>query len=729
VSEYEKFLASKRIVAEKCGRDVRDDDIHPKLYDFQRAITRWAIQCGRAAIFADCGLGKSFMQIEWSRLAAPNGTALILAPLAVSAQTIREGAKLGVEIARVRDASNLRPGLSIANYEIAHKFVGASGIDALVIDESSILKSFDGSTRKLLCEGFAHVPWRLACTATPCPNDIAELANHCEFLGIMKREEMLASFFVHDDDGWRLRGHATKAFYRWMASWAMAIRSPDDIGFDGSQFVLPQLNIRDVVVKTTWRKDGELFAGALKGIADRAKVRRASAMDRVDTVARICSSAPGFVVVWCGLNEESAAVSAAVPGAVEVRGDMAPEDKESAILDFVDGRARVLVTKPRIAGFGMNFQHASTCVFMGLSDSYEQYYQAIRRCWRYGQKRNVDAVIVVSDHEVGIVDNVRSKEAEASAMMRGLVDAMRDYERNEIGGGHGEADTIDRSEWSGRMWSLRCGDCCEEMRRVEDGSVGLSVFSPPFISLYTYTATERDIGNSSSPREFFEHFGFIVREILRATMPGRNCCVHVAQVPALQCRDGYIGLKDFRGDVIRAFTGAGWIFHGECCIDKDPQAQAIRTKSKSLLFVQMKKDSAWSRPAIADFVLVFRKPGENPSPVKPDITNEQWIEWARPIWYGISESDTLNVAKAKGAEDDRHICPLQLGVIERCVRLWSNPGDLVLSPFAGIGSEGYEAVRLGRRFVGIELKPLYARTAARNLAAGEHSLSIGRLFT
>jgi DNA modification methylase len=282
--------------------------------------------------------------------------------------------------------------------------------------------------------------------------------------------------------------------------------------------------------------------------------------------------------------------------------------------------------------------------------------------------------------------------------------------------------------YTGDGWTLEHGDCVERIANVGDNSVGLSVYSPPFLSLYTYSATERDMGNCSTKEEFFEHFGFLIRELLRVTKPGRLTCCHVAQVAAMLERDGYIGLKDFRGDTIRAFESNGWVYHGEVCIDKDPQAQAIRTKAKGLLFVQMRKDSSWSRPAMADYITVFRKPGENTVPIQPDITNDQWIEWARPIWYGIRESDTLHVAEARGEDDERHICPLQLGTIERCIRLWSNPGELVLSPFAGIGSEGYESIRLGRRFIGFELKERYAEVAVKNLQAAERANDQGSLF-
>lgn len=283
--------------------------------------------------------------------------------------------------------------------------------------------------------------------------------------------------------------------------------------------------------------------------------------------------------------------------------------------------------------------------------------------------------------------------------------------------------------YAGDGWTLTNGDSCEELPKLDADSVDLSVYSPPFSSLYTYSASERDIGNSASQSEFLEHFGYVIRELLRVTKPGRNTCCHIAQLAAQKAKDGFIGIIDIRGAIISAFQAEGWIYHGEVCIDKDPQAQAIRTHSKGLLFVQLRKDASWLRPALADYILVFRKPGDNAVPIQPDITNEDWIEWARPIWYGIRETDTLNTAVAKANDDERHICPLQLGTIERCVRLWSNPGELILSPFAGIGSEGYEVIRLGRRFVGVELKPEYATVAARNLALAETLRTQGQLFS
>lgn len=718
MNQYETFLHTKRLVAQSSGLVVVDGDIHGLLFPFQRDLVRWSIRKGRAALFCDTGLGKTFMQLEWARLIGER--TLIAAPLSVARQTVREAAKIGISVHYSRSASDIHDGINITNYEMLDRF-DPSAFGAVVLDESSILKSLDGKTRGRLIDMFRSTPYRLCCTATPAPNDISEIANHAEFLGVMTRAEMLASFFVHDDDGWRLKGHAETPFYRWLASWGMSIRLPSDIGYDDDGYILPPLEIRPLFIDVPFVPDDALFFTGLKGVGDRAKIRKGTIRDRVSAVADLVNGNDDQWIVWCGLNDESTSASQMIDGAVEVRGDQTPEEKTNAIEAFQDGAIRVLVTKPKIAGMGMNFQNCSNMAFVGLSDSWESYYQSIRRCWRFGQTKPVTAHIVLSDLERGIYDNVMNKEREASKMADRLIEHIREFEKEEISG---QDDKFEYNEdtTTGKNYTLMLGDSAERLREITSDIVGLSVFSPPFMSLYTYSPTERDLGNCKDRDEFFTHFRFIIDELLRITMPGRLCCVHVAQVPAMLCRDGYIGIKDFRGDTIQAFTDAGWYHHGEVCIDKDPQAQAIRTKSKALLFTQLHKDSSWSRPALSDFILVFRKPGENPKPVHPDISNDEWIEWARPIWYGIRESDTLQYTTARENEDERHICPLQLGTIERCIRLWSNEGDIVCSPFAGIGSEGYQAIKLGRRFVGCELKQSYYNQAKRNLDDAQSTL-------
>ncbi len=723
-NDYAAFLVGKIVSAPAAGPVVRPDDIHEMLFPFQRDLTRWSIRKGRAAIFADTGLGKTFMQAEWARLVT-SGNTLIVAPLSVARQTVRECRKIGLGIVYSR-AGEVHP-LTITNYEMIDQF-DAAKFDAVVLDESSILKSLNGKTRERLIAMFSQTRFRLCCTATPAPNDIAEIANHAEFLGIMSRNNMLATFFVHDDDGWRLKRHAHQAFYRWLASWGMSIRKPSDLGYDDDGYNLPPLNIIPQFVDTDAKPDGKLFFTGLKGITERSEIRKKTLDDRVLATADMVNDSDDQWIIWCGLNDEAKAVCNHIPDAVEVSGNMATDDKAGRIERFQDGAIRVLVTKPKIAGFGLNFQNCHNMAFVGLSDSWESYYQCIRRCYRFGQVSPVDAHIILSDIEQPIFTNVMRKEREAHKMSDELIENIQEFEKEEIGGSEHDF-TYATGEASGDAWDLKLGDSVERIREVADSSVGLSVFSPPFMSLYTYSPTERDIGNSKDEAEFFGHFGYLIDELLRITQDGRNCCVHVSQVPAMLVRDGWIGMKDFRGKTINAFVDRGWIYHGEVCIDKDPQAQAIRTKSKSLMFTQLKKDSSWLRPALADFILVFRKPGTNAAPIKPDITNEDWIEWARPIWYGISETETLNVAEGRDQKDERHICPLQLGTIERCIRLWSNPGDLVCSPFAGIGSEGYQAIKFNRRFWGCELKQSYFSAAVKNLKRAESAQSQPSLFT
>lgn len=721
--DYEAFLASKARVMQPTGPMVQDADIHPMLFKFQRDLTRWAVRKGRAAIFADTGLGKTMMQLEWARLTG--GRCLILAPLSVARQTVREAAKIETSCHYTRTGLDIGEGINITNYEMIEHF-DADAFDAVVLDESSILKSLDGKTRKRLTEMFAATPARLCCTATPAPNDIAEIANHAEFLGIMSRVEMLSAYFVHDDEGWRLKGHAETAFFKWLASWGMSIRKPSDIGYDDNGFVLPPLNVIPNILDTDAAPDGALFYTGLRGIQDRSIVRRKTAAERIEHAATLAASSSDQWIMWCGLNEEATTLAASIEGAVNVEGSETPEAKASKIEAFQDGAIRVLVTKPRIAGFGMNFQNCHHMAFVGLNDSWEAYYQCIRRCWRFGQQSPVDVHVIVTTAEEAIYRNVLRKEEEAARMSEGLIEHVRVFEKDEISGDSREFDYSEDTV-SKDQYKIMLGDSCVRLGEVSDNSVDLSVYSPPFQSLYCYSPTDRDMGNSADAAQFFEHYGFIIRHLLRVTKPGRNTCVHVAQIPTTIVRDGVIGMRDFRGDVIRAYIDAGWTFHGEVTIDKDPQAQAIRTHSKGLLFVQLRKDASWLRPAMADYILVFRKPGDNTIPIQPDITNDEWIEWARPIWYGIRESDTLNARAARTEKDERHICPLQLGTIERCIRLWSNKGDTVLSPFMGIGSEGYVAIQHGRRFIGCELKPEYFAEARKNIETACH-IGQGSLF-
>lgn len=760
--DYKGFLARKAFVYAGNGIEVDRSAIHPFLKPFQVDLTLWALRKGRAAIFADTGLGKTYMEAEWAKhICQYTGLpVLIIAPLGVARQTVRLACNIDLEVTYVRDQSEVTEGVNITNYEMLDHFDPAA-FAGVVLDESSILKNLAGKTRQKLTAMFADTPYRLCGTATPAPNDDAEIGRHAEFLGIMSHVEMQATFFVHREpkdavtgqkkknarQQWNLRRHAEEKFYRWMASWGMFVRKPSDLGYSDDGYNLPPLNIQPVYVEAAYKPDDQLFFTGLSGIGDRARVRQATVSARVPMAAEMVNNSEEQWIVWCGLNAEADEITALVPDAVNVQGSDAVDAKSNAFEAFQDGRIRVLVTKPSIAGFGLNFQNAHNMAFVGLSDSWEDYYQCIRREYRFGQQYPVNAYIVLADIEDQIYANIMRKEEQARTMAAKLIDHVQRYEVAELS--H-DADikgwTYQTGDAKGTDWRFLLGDSVERLGELADNSIDLSVFSPPFQSLYTYSPTERDLGNSRDAGQFNEHFGYIIDDLFRVIKPGRICAVHVADVPAMMVRDGYIGMKDFSGDVIRLFQERGWIFDARIPIDKNQQAQSIRTHSKALTMAQLHRDRSWLRPAMPDYILKFRKPGDNPVPVVGGMTGDEWIELANPTWpnehdraaewgawatwYGIQESDTLQGWQAaRGNDDERHICPLQLGTIERCIRLWTNPGELVLDPFGGIASTGDQAIRLARRFVGIELKPEYWQVGVRNLKQAEADMNTVDLFS
>jgi hypothetical protein len=748
---YAELIAAREeaLLARGCG--IEPDALAAHLFGFQDFATRWALKRGRAAIFAGTGLGKTLIEMEWARQVG--GEILLFAPLAVGRQIMRMAEQFDAGPARVvSDGSEVEPGLNIANYERLHRFT-PDGLSGLVLDESSILKAFDGKTRRELTEFGLQVDMRMACTATPAPNDYEELGQHAEFLGVLTAREMLALYFTQDGNTttrWRLKGHARQPFWRWVSSWALAFTSPADLGYhdEAERFVLPPLRTVPVVVAA---KDphvtGTLFAGEAQTLQERQAARRNTTAERVAAAAALVAAEPDEQwLLWCDLNVESDALANAIPGAVEVKGSDSQDHKVDSVLGFADGTVRVLVSKPSICGFGLNFQGCARMAFVGLSDSFERYHQAVKRCHRFGQTREVVAYVVTADAEGAVVRNIERKERQMTEMMAELVANV-----GRTGEHIAKRTARDHDMAEGDGWRLMLGDCVERIAgkiltgpdrgqsipgRVEDESIGLCVFSPPFPSMYVYTDDPRDMGNVADVEDMIEQFSYLVPELYRVLMPGRSVAIHLAQAQTKK-RDGLeIGLRDFRGATIDVMTRGGFTFYGEATIDKDPQVKAVRTKDRGLLFKSLANDSSMMRMAQADYLLQFRKPGDNPQPIRAGIsakygnddgwiTPEEWIEWAAPVWYragpgypgGIRETDTLNVAIARDGQDERHLCPLQRGVIERVVKLWSAPGDRVLSPFGGVGSEGDGALRLGREFVAVELKRSYWETACRNLDA------------
>lgn len=428
---YADFLASKQRRTVVTGCDVSTADVHTWLHAWQAEVVAWAVRRGRAAIWADTGLGKTAMQLEWARLSG--NRSLIVAPLAVCEQTVREAAKLDIGARYVRSGSEVTgPGIWVTNYEMATRFAPEL-FDAVVLDEASILKAHDGKTRTALIEHFASVRCRLSCTATPAPNDMEELTNQAEFLGVMPRVEMLAAYFIHDDEGWRVKGHARGPLFRWMSSWAVALRRPSDLGYPDDDYDLPGLAIVPHLLPVDAVPDGQLFATDLGGVGGRASIRRQTLDARVETAAKLVHGEPDEPwLLWCGLNAEADALARELPDAVNVPGWWSPEAKAETLLAFADGQIPQLITKPQIAGFGLNFQRCARMAFVGLSDSWEAYYQCIRRCHRYGQTRPVQAHIVLSDLESQIAANVARKEREASSIASSLVAAMHTEHTLEV---------------------------------------------------------------------------------------------------------------------------------------------------------------------------------------------------------------------------------------------------------------------------------------------------------
>jgi len=753
VSDYARFLESKRYKLDSRGIEVEPSSVHPTLFPFQRDIVIWALKKGRGAVFLDTGLGKTFIQLEWARLLGEK--TLIIAPLSVARQTCREATKIDLRVEYVRGQAEVGAhSLYITNYEMVDQF-DLDLFGAIVLDESSILKAIGGKTRRKLTEAAQGVKYRLCCTATPAPNDYVELGNHAEFLGVCTRAEMLAMFFVNANKEhtffnngkayrkkgtnkggteWRLKHHGEQAFFRWLATWAITMTLPSDLGYDDEGFILPPLTIEPVFVRADYKPEDQLFFTHLKGIQDRAKIRRKTLPARLEKLTELVGKNGDQWIVWTGLAEESKRATEALGiGAVEVKGNDSPDYKATTFEEFQDGDHRILVTKPRIGGFGMNFQNAHNMAFLGMNDSWEAYYQCVRRQWRYGQTEPVNVWLILSDIEAEIYYNVMRKDAMATRLRRELVATIRSFELEELGKMEPQKEEYREATFTGANWTAMLGDSATRLGEIADDSIDLSVYSPPFADLYTYSATERDLGNNRTSAQFFEHYSYIISEVLRVTKPGRLTCVHVSDIPAMAQKDGYIGIKDFPGDVIRAYEQGGWVFVGRAFVQKNPQAQAIRTKSKALLFVQLRKDSTDSRPALIDQILLFKKSGDNEVPINPvangEMDNELWIEWAHGIWLGIQETDTLQYSPARVADDEKHICPLQLGTIERCIKLYSNPGETVLTMFMGIGSEVYQAVRFGRKAIGIELKESYFLVAVKNLKRAEAEANQADLFS
>ncbi|MGI5854928.1 MAG: SNF2-related protein [Candidatus Merdivicinus sp.] len=437
--DYLTFLQSKEFRAADAGFEAKN--LNPHLFEYERDVTLWALRKGKAALFEDCGLGKTIQQLAWAEKVAEHTgkSVLIVAPLSVAHQTVKEAEKFGIRAAYATDGYDCSTvGIYTTNYERIEKF-DAGEFAGVVLDESSILKDYTSSTKQMLVEKFRETPYKLCCTATPSPNDWMELGNHAEFLGVMTRTEMLATYFVHDGGDtskWRLKGHAQEAFFRWVASWACCMTKPSDLGYEMLGFDLPELRIHEIICKSREIEDEDgqvrMLPQTAMSLNERRKARRDSLNDRVMAAAEIANREESQCLIWCDLNAESGMLAASIRGAKEVKGADSTDYKVDTMNDFTAGALKCLVSKPSIAGWGMNWQQCNRMIFVGLSDSFEAYYQAVRRCWRYGQKQPVDVYIIISDTEGAVKANIERKQADAIRLTGELVKYTRDILQTDI---------------------------------------------------------------------------------------------------------------------------------------------------------------------------------------------------------------------------------------------------------------------------------------------------------
>lgn len=706
---YQEFLQTKQKTHIESGFEVQDSELNQNLFEFQRFIVKRALKAGKYAIFADCGLGKTLMQLSWAEQVA-NHTGkpvLILSPLAVKGQTLNEAEKFGINMANI----------DINNYEQIDN-IDCSKYSGIVLDESSIIKNYSGAIKILILQSFEKTPYKLACTATPSPNDELEIGNHAEFLNIMSSQDMRAMYFTTDKelikgDKYRLKKYAEKDFYKWISTWAIMISKPSDLGFLDTGYSLPSLQYIEKQIKTENRDNGLLFNSVSVSATNFNDELRLTKIERLSEVVNIVNNSTENFIIWIKQNEEGEYLKSMIPEAVEVKGSDTVEYKEKNLLGFAQNKFRVLITKSKIAQFGLNFQNCHNQIFASLDFSFESLYQSIRRSHRFGQKNRVNIYLITTDTMTNVINSINDKEAKFIKMQDEMRLAILQNTEKAI------TENIKGKITKTNNFTLVLGDCVEEVAKLPSNSIDYSFFSPPFGALYVFSNDPKDMSNVKNNDEFLSHFKFLVSDLLRVIKEGRLVSIHMMQSTTLLGRDGFYSIVDFRGDLIRLFQECGFYFHAENMIRKDPKTAAIRTKNRQLMHGTTKKDSSIVRPGLADYILTFKKPGENKVPIQNNIPFDLWCKIAEPVWIDINESDTLDYRAARDNDDERHITPTQLTPIEWCYNMWCNKGETVLSPFSGVASEGYVALKTGRKYYGIELKESYYDLSVKNLQNAE----------
>ena len=730
---YKQFLKEKTKSHIDSGFTIEESKLSGHLFDFQKYAVSWALKRGRSALFEDCGLGKTAQMLEWAKQLTEheNKPVLILAPLAVVGQTIQEGLKFNTYL-EVLKSDVFGQGIFITNYEQIDNY-DMSQFCGVVLDESSILKGKDSKTKNKLIEYFKNTPYKLCCTATPSPNDHMELGNHAEFLGAMSYLEMLAMYFVHDGgetSKWRLRKHAQKDFWAFVSSWGLAIDNPKTLGFTEKDYTLPEINYIEHFVEV--ESDSlDLFGEAIVSATELNRDLRKSLNDRVQKVKEIVSNKPDEQwIIWGLQNAETDLLAKSIDDAVNVQGSDKPDIKAKNLLGFANEDFNTLVTKASIASFGMNYQQCHNMIFSSYDFKFEAFYQAVRRCYRFGQTKPVNVHLIIPKSQVNVRKSILEKEQKHKEMMNKM--SLNSAEHNIFKKVVNPSDDIKTDKY----WLMN-GDCVEKSKQIPDNHLDLVVFSPPFAELYVYSDKEADMGNVSNYEQFKQHFSYLIPQIKRTLKQGRICAVHCMDLPIQKGKEGFIGLRDFSGMIEEMFRNNGFVYHARTTIWKNPVTEMQRTKALGLLHKTIKKDSCMSRVGIPDYVLFFRNEGDNIVPIthqdedpsKPDyLPVDLWQKYASPVWMDIDYSRTLQYTTARDSNDEKHICPLQLDTIERIIHLYSNEGETVGSFFGGIGSEGYQAVKMNRNSVSIELKESYFNINKKNHQKAVTENSVLTLF-
>jgi DNA modification methylase len=723
--EYKEFLDTKKKSFISSGFEPKG--LNKNLFDFQEHIVKIALRKGRFAIFADCGLGKTLMQLSWAEAVYihTGEKVLILAPLAVVAQTKKEAERFNIN----------SDSFDITNFDQL-KNTDVSIYSGVVLDESSILKGKDGKLSSMIIDLFKNTPYKLACTATPSPNDHMELGQHSEFLGAMTYLEMLAMYFVHDGgetSKWRLRKHATDDFWKYVCTWSISLDNPKTLGFNGDGYELPEIEYVEHIIPVE-NNTQTLFGDVAVSATDLHKDLKRSFGLRMSKTKEILDSSKGQTIIWTLKNDEAKVLSNEIFGAVNVQGSDTPEYKAKNLNGFANEDFNVLITKTSIASFGMNYQQCNNMIFTSYDFKFEAFYQAVRRCYRFGQKNKVTVHILIPESQVNVRKTILLKEAKHKQMIHEMsqYSANADYKLNKSN------VIINQTEMKTKDYHVINGDCVQETSRLEADSVDLVAFSPPFAELYVYSDKEADMGNVKNYQEFEQHFQYLIPELKRVLKSGRICAVHCMDLPIQKGKEGFIGLRDFSGMLIEWFSKHGFIYHAKTTIWKNPVTEMQRTKALGLLHKTIKKDSVMSRVGIPDYILFFRNEGDNETPITHQdkdhnapnfLPVDLWQKYASPVWMDVDYGRTLQYRSGRDGNDEKHICPLQLDTIERIIHLYSNEGETVFSPFGGIGSEGFQALKMNRKSISIELKESYFKlNEANHRAAVEERDSVLTLF-